>query len=79
MIKVKKITKTGAITLGRPLMHQLGLKAGQTIDVRVNGDEVVLRKHVPACFICGGTNGVVRFKGFEICEECRGALRNEGI
>lgn len=79
MIKVKRITKIGSVTIGKDLMRRLGLKVGQSMDVSVNGDEITLRKHVPACFICGGLDGIVRFKGFEICEECRGALKNAGI
>ena len=79
MVKVKRITKSGAVTLTKDLRHQLGFLPGQTLDVRVSGDELVLRKHVPTCFFCGNTSGIVRFKGYEICENCRGALKNAGI
>ncbi|MDE6838956.1 MAG: hypothetical protein K2P33_11270, partial [Acutalibacter sp.] len=36
---------------------------------------LLLQKHLPACNICGGTQGVVKFKGFDICRECRQGLR----
>ena len=51
-------------------------QGGAALDITTTEDGgLLLQKHLPACNICGGTQGVVKFKGFDICRECRQGLR----
>lgn len=72
----KKLGKKGTLTIPQQLRHQLGLQGGAALDITTTEDGgLLLQKHLPACNICGGTQGVVKFKGFDICRECRQGLR----
>ena len=51
-------------------------RGGAALDITTTEDGgLLLSKHLPSCNICGGTQGVVKFKGFDICRECRQGLR----
>lgn len=67
----KLIGKSGGLTIPKHLRHQLGFSGGMAIDLTTTKDgELLLSKHRPSCTICGGTNDVVSYKGFDICREC---------
>lgn len=72
----KKLGKKGTLTIPQQLRHQLGLQGGAALDISATEDGgLLLQKHLPTCNICGGTQGVVKYKGFDICRECRRGLR----
>lgn len=69
-MKCKKITKAGGITLPKEIRAELGLPAGAPVDLRVEEHSLRISKHVPVCFNCGETAGVLEVMGVEICEGC---------
>lgn len=68
----KKITKGGALTLPRLIREETGILPGVPVDIELggNGDEVHIRKHVPACRFCGSVDEVASACGIEICRTC---------
>lgn len=74
----KKLGKKGTLTIPQQLRHQLGFQGGTALDISTTGDGgLLLHKHLPACNICGGTQGVVRYKSFDICRECCQGIQEE--
>lgn len=67
---VKRITKSGGITLPRQVREETGLLPGVAVDVVAGKDGVYFAKHVPACFHCGNVDGVQETCGLEICPAC---------
>ena len=75
LIKYKKITNGYRITIPKDLRASFGLLAGQGVDLEEREDGILIKKHTPSCFCCGSSEGVKKFKGFEICKVCREELK----
>lgn len=67
---IKKITKSGGITLPRQVRQETGLLPGVPVDMVADSQGIYLSKHVPACFHCGSVEDVKTVSGIEICRAC---------
>ena len=74
---VRKIDKLGRIVLPVELRKTLGITERDDIEIAVDGDAIVLRKHVERCIFCGSDNEVTDFHGKNICADCLKELRQE--
>lgn len=70
----KKLGSKGAVTIPQQLRHAVGIQPGAPLDIEDAGDGLIIRKHVPSCFICGSPENVVTVENIEICAECAGRL-----
>lgn len=74
----KQMGKKGSLTIPQQLRHQLGFHGGTALDLTVtDGGGLLLHKHSPTCNICGGTDEVVSYRGFDICHKCLTGIREE--
>ena len=75
---VKRLTKTGAITLTKDIRYLTGIHAHDSVDVEVisSGEEMVIqiKKHIQECFFCGSTDNIKSFKKYPVCKKCREEL-----
>lgn len=71
---IKKITKSGSLTLPRQIRQETGLLPGVPVDIVADKDGVYIAKHVPACMFCGEAEGVNEIMGIEICQNCAGKI-----
>lgn len=73
----KKVNKHGGITLPQMIRHELNIPAGAAIELETLDEEIIIRKHIPTCLICGTSDQVVVDGEVEICKECLEKLRKE--
>lgn len=66
----KKISKSGGITLPKQVRADIGMFAGNVVDIEVVEDSIVIKKHIQTCKLCGGIENVIEFKGIEVCRDC---------
>ena len=66
----KKITGAGAVTIPKELRAELGIPIGTVVDIDTDGEYIMIRKHIPICRFCGGTESVTSVFGIEICRKC---------
>ena len=71
---VRKIDGLGRVVLPIELRRLMNLEDNASLEIFVDGDEIVLKKYQPACIFCGEAKGVVQFHGRNICAECRKAI-----
>ena len=75
---VKRLTKTGAITLTKDIRYLTGLHAHDAVDVEVceiNGNWVInIMQHIPQCFFCGSQDNLKNYKKYPVCQSCRREL-----
>ncbi len=71
---VRKIDNLGRIVLPIELRRVLEIDQDSSLQIFVEGDEIILKKYQPACVFCGEAKGVVSFHGRNICAECRKAI-----
>ncbi|MGI6028323.1 MAG: AbrB/MazE/SpoVT family DNA-binding domain-containing protein [Candidatus Heteroscillospira sp.] len=74
---VRKVDDLGRIVLPIELRRSLGIDVKDPIEIYVDDDTIMLRKHDPACVFCGGTKEILNYRGKNICAECAKELSSE--
>lgn len=74
---VRKVDDLGRIVLPIELRRSLGIDVKDPIEIYVDEDTIILRKHDPACVFCGSTKDIVSYRGKNICTECAKELNSE--
>lgn len=80
---VRKIDELGRICIPKGLRMVLDIKSWKekdTLDIRkiysdsvemfVNGEEIILRKYNPGCHCCGSIKNLKEILGLKICNNC---------
>lgn len=77
---VRKMDELGRVVMPIELRRTLGIKEKDSLEIFIDGENVILRKYSPACTFCGSAEKVRKFKGKNICGQCRReiALLEEG-
>lgn len=70
MAGFKKISKAGGITLPVEIRRDFGFSAGQGVDIHVQGEEIVIKKYVPRCLLCGNDQEVLKYVDRHFCKVC---------
>jgi transcriptional pleiotropic regulator of transition state genes len=70
----RRIDDLGRIVLPAELRRVFGIGAGDTLDVSVDGDAIVLRKVERTCVFCDGVGGLRPYRGRSVCETCAAEL-----
>ena len=74
---VRKVDELGRIVLPIELRRTLNIELRDPVEIYVDGQSIVLRKHEPTCVFCGSNKKVVTFKQKNICAACRAELSEE--
>ncbi len=74
---VRKVDELGRIVLPIELRRTLDIGERDSLEIYVEGDNIVLKKYEPSCIFCGEANHVTVFKNRNICENCLRELRGE--
>ena len=67
---VRKVDELGRVVLPIELRRTLDIAEKDALEIFVEGDSVILRKYSPACVFCGGSNGIINYKGKNVCSDC---------
>lgn len=71
---VRKVDELGRIVLPIELRRTLDIAEKDALEIYVEGNSVVLRKHQPACVFCGESKDIKAFRGKNICAKCQREL-----
>ena len=74
---VRRIDELGRIVLPIELRRTLDIGEKDSLEIYVEGSEIVLRKYEPACIFCGDAKNVTSYKGKNICAACYKELRKK--
>ncbi len=66
---VRKVDELGRIVLPIELRRSLDIAERDELEIYVEGDCVILRKHEASCIFCGGA-ALRKFQEKWICAEC---------
>ncbi|WP_129598957.1 AbrB/MazE/SpoVT family DNA-binding domain-containing protein [Anaerophilus nitritogenes] len=67
---VRKVDELGRVVLPIELRRTLNIKEKDSLEIFVDGDQIILKKYEPACIFCGQAKDVHNFKGKNICPAC---------
>ena len=67
---VRKVDELGRIVLPIELRRTLDIAEKDPLEIVVDGENIILRKHTCTCVFCGSTKDVFEYKGKNICDAC---------
>ena len=68
---VRKVDELGRIVMPIELRRTLDINVRDPIEIFVSDDgEILLKKYVPACIVCGSAEELVSYRGKKICRKC---------
>lgn len=67
---VRKVDDLGRIVLPIELRRTLDINERDSLEIFVDGNQVVLKKYEPACIFCNSADDVEVFKGKNVCAKC---------
>lgn len=67
---VRKVDELGRIVLPIELRRTLDIEERDALEIYLDGDKIVLQKYEPACLFCGSDQGLVNYRGKNICGQC---------
>lgn len=67
---VRKINGLGRIVLPVGVRRMLGIEIGDGVEIYADGGDVILRKHVPGCVLCGECRDTIDCMGVCVCRKC---------
>lgn len=67
---VRKIDELGRIVMPVEIRRALGIAERDPLLIRIEEDEIILRKYEPVCIFCGENRDLAEFKGKTVCAAC---------
>ena len=67
---VRKIDGLGRVVLPIELRRLMSLEDNASLEIFVDGDEIVLKKYQPACIFCGNVRDITVYKDRNVCTTC---------
>ena len=67
---IRKVDELGRIVLPVEIRRTLGICERDPLQIRIEEDEIILRKFEPMCIFCGESRGLAEFKGKTVCSIC---------
>ena len=67
---IRKVDDLGRIVLPIELRRVLDIEERDELEINMEGDRIVLRKHETSCIFCGSGRGLVNYRGKNVCTDC---------
>ncbi|MDY0340747.1 MAG: AbrB/MazE/SpoVT family DNA-binding domain-containing protein [Coriobacteriia bacterium] len=67
---VRRVDDLGRIVIPMELRRTLGIREHDRLSISVEGERVVLQKHIDSCVICGSQDEVRLVQTRPICAAC---------
>ena len=67
---VRKLDQLGRIVIPKELRKTMDMNSLDSLEIFVDGSDIILRKYQPTCIFCGDAKDVVQIEGKNICRSC---------
>ncbi len=67
---VRKVDELGRVVIPIELRRTLDIAEKDSLEIYVDGENIILRKYEPACIFCGDAAEIETFHGRKICRKC---------
>lgn len=72
---VRKMDELGRVVIPKETRKILSIKEGDSLEIFQDEKEIILKKYSPGCTFCGNMDFLTKFKGVNICEDCKDELK----
>jgi AbrB family transcriptional regulator, transcriptional pleiotropic regulator of transition state genes len=73
---VRRVDELGRIVLPIELRRIMDIDIKDSIEIFVDGEQIILKKYAPACTFCGNAADVTYFKSKMVCKDCLNEIEN---
>ena len=74
---VRRVDELGRIVLPMEIRNKLEINPKDPIEIYVESDKIILKKHTPCCIICGDEKDNVTYKEKRFCKKCIAELNKQ--
>ncbi len=74
---VRKVDELGRIVLPIELRRNLDISIKDSLEIYVDGENIILKKYHPCCVFCAEANNVISFMGKNVCGRCIASLQGK--
>ncbi len=67
---IRKVDELGRIVLPIEIRRTLDIGERDELEIFMDNDQIVLQKFEPSCIFCSSSQGLVSYRGKNICQEC---------
>lgn len=67
---IRKVDELGRIVIPIELRRVLDIAERDELEIFMEGDHIVLQKYEPTCIFCASSQGLISYKGKNICQNC---------
>ena len=67
---VRKVDELGRVVLPIELRRTLDIEVKDSLEIYVDGSQIILKKYEPACIFCGNALDITNVKGKNIFKSC---------
>lgn len=67
---VRKVDELGRVVIPIELRRIHGIEVKDSLEIFVDGENIILKKYEPACIFCGQAKDISIFRGKNICPSC---------
>ncbi len=72
---VRQMDSLGRIVLPIELRRTLNIAQKDSLEIYVEGNQIILKKYEPTCIFCENSRDIVSFKGKNVCPDCLKELK----
>ena len=72
---VRQMDSLGRIVLPIELRRTLDIAQKDSLEIFVEGNQIILKKYEPTCIFCENSRDIVSFKGKNVCPACLKELK----
>lgn len=74
---VRQMDSLGRIVLPIELRRTLDIAQKDSLEIYVEGNQIILKKYEPTCVFCENSKDVIQFRGHNVCPNCLEELKNQ--
>jgi transcriptional pleiotropic regulator of transition state genes len=67
---IRRVDPVGRVVIPMEIRRCLNIHYGDSIEILVQNDQILLRKPAQACTFCGSEKKLVDFKSQKVCQNC---------
>jgi transcriptional pleiotropic regulator of transition state genes len=66
----RPVDALGRVVIPMEIRENLDIKTKDLLEIFVQGDKIVLKKHTASCIFCGSEENVADFEDKKVCRAC---------
>ena len=66
----RRLDELGRVVIPIELRKQFRISTKDPIEIYVEDDAIILKKHEPNCVFCGNSKNLIKYKGKMVCDKC---------